>query len=170
MTRRRKNRLKRTVAATLAATTLTMSLGTIAKAGSNVVVVQNGVGKSYVMQDYRMPRGFRTTRDLRALMMPLFPDLATRAPHAMPLHAPMPRYGLQLDCVVAGTPVEFPNDIRISNPYRFALDAGTIGYSAPGGHSGTVNVATLGPGQGFYVSNAVPGGMTAGAPCSASTQ
>ena len=76
---------------------------------------------------------------------------------------------LKFDCVVAGTPVEFPNDIRISNPYNFAVAAGTVvAYSAPFGNSGTVVLPALAPGAGFFVSNAVPGGITAGAACAAS--
>ena len=76
---------------------------------------------------------------------------------------------MKFDCVVSGTPVEFPNDIRISNPYSFAIGAGTVvAYKAPFGNAGTVVLPALAPGAGFHVSNAVPGGITAGAPCSAS--
>lgn len=167
MTRQSKSKLKRIVAATLAATTLTMSLGTVAKAGSNVVIVQNGHLRSYVVPDGAAPRryysdhGTAFTRELRDMMRPVFPDIAaTRA---------APRYRLDLDCVVAGTPVDRPNDIRISNPHTFALEAGTIQYTAPLGNAGIVNVPVLGPGQAFYVSNAVPGGTSRGAACSAST-
>ena len=76
---------------------------------------------------------------------------------------------LKIDCVVSGTPVEFPNDIRISNPYNFAIDTGTVvAYNAPFGNTGTVVLPALAPGAGFHVSNAVPGGITAGAPCTVS--
>jgi hypothetical protein len=78
------------------------------------------------------------------------------------------RAKLQFDCVVAGTPVEFPNDIFISNPYNFTVAAGTqASYNAPFGNTGTVLLPALAPGAGFWVSNAVPGGVTAGAACSA---
>ena len=78
------------------------------------------------------------------------------------------RVKLRFDCIVAGTPVEFPNDILISNPYNFTVAAGTqAAYSAPFGNAGTVVLPTLAPGAGFLVSNAVPGGVTAGAACTA---
>ena len=108
------------------------------------------------------------------------------AAHCLPPHLPDPPKGrtvvigpamrmpivplkLSFACEVAGTPVEFPNDIRISNPYNFTVQAGTVAhYSAPFGNTGTVVLPELAPGAGIYVSNAVPGGITAGTPCSAS--
>lgn len=72
---------------------------------------------------------------------------------------------LAFDCVVAGTPVEFPNDIHISNANGFATAGVKVAYLAPGGHSGMVTLPPLSPGEGVYVANAVPGGMVAGAAC-----
>lgn len=81
-----------------------------------------------------------------------------------------PGFSLKLgfDCVAQGTPVEFPNDIRISNPYDFTTPAGIeVAYAAPYGNAGVVVLPALKPGHGVFVSNAVPGGIPAGAPCSA---
>ena len=105
-----------------------------------------------------------TTRSLqRAMDFPIMRAPMVRVPGVLT------RLKLSFDCVVAGTPVEFPNDIRISNPYSFTVAAGTVAtYSAPFGNSGTVVLPALAPGAGVYVSNAVPGGITAGAACSAS--
>ncbi|MCG6901837.1 MAG: hypothetical protein LJE68_04065 [Rhodobacter sp.] len=75
---------------------------------------------------------------------------------------------LSFNCVVSGTPVEFPDDISISHNYNFTVPAGTmIAYTAPFGNSGTVALPALAPGKRFVVSHAVPGGITAGAPCTA---
>ncbi|MDF0603963.1 hypothetical protein P1J78_24965 [Psychromarinibacter sp. C21-152] len=98
------------------------------------------------------------------------PSYVTRSPDRTLTVVPdVKRYPLKLSfaCVVSGTPVEFPNDIRISNPYDFATGAVQVAYLAPGNHSGLVNLPALAPGEGVFVSNAVPGGMTAGAPCEA---
>lgn len=75
---------------------------------------------------------------------------------------------LQFACVVAGTPVEFPNDIAISNTYNFATPAGvSVSYTAPFGNTGVVTLPSLAPGATHIVSNAIPGGHPAGAPCTA---
>lgn len=74
---------------------------------------------------------------------------------------------LSFDCVVDGTPVEFPNDIRISNPYSFATASVQVAYAAPGGNTGVVMLPALAPGQGIFVSNAVPGGGIVGMACTA---
>ncbi len=76
---------------------------------------------------------------------------------------------LQFNCVVQGTPVEFPNDIAISHNYNFTVPAGTkVAYVAPFGKSGVVTLPALAPGKVHYVMNVFPGGGPAGAPCSAS--
>ena len=74
-------------------------------------------------------------------------------------------------CIVAGTPVEFPNDVWIVNKGLGKLVAGTkvswavSGYSAfKGTHT---LVADLTPGQGVHLSNVLPGGVEAGHACSA---
>ena len=84
-------------------------------------------------------------------------------------HPPEPLHGPLSSSKLCGSPVEFPDDIRITNPHNFATDAGiVVAYNAPYGNTGTVVLPALAPGAGFHVSNAVPGGVTAGAPCSAS--
>jgi len=78
-------------------------------------------------------------------------------------------YRMEFDCMVAGTPVEFPDDIRIANPYGFTVPAGTVAvYTGPFGNSGQVILPMLKPGGGVYVAHAIPGGAEAGAWCSAS--
>jgi hypothetical protein len=104
-------------------------------------------------------------RDTGAVLMrgvtPLKVAPMTRAPVAI--------IKMKFNCVVAGTPTEFPNDIAISHNYGFTVPAGTkVAYTAPYGNTGIVTLPALAPGTYFFVYNAIPGGMQAGAPCSAS--
>ena len=72
------------------------------------------------------------------------------------------------DCVVDGTPVEFPDDIAISHNYNFTTPAGTrVAWTAPFGNFGRVALPALEPGKRYIVRHAVPGGITAGSPCTA---
>ncbi len=139
--------LKPLLAAAVAASALTTSVG----AHDRALLLQHTAAPSLMMR-------------------PAFSRVFDRAVRSDTIvRAPAPVFKLSFDCVVAGTPVEFPNDIRISNPYDFSVAAGTVAfYSAPYGNTGTVTLPALAPGAGIYVSNAVPGGITAGTPCSAS--
>jgi hypothetical protein len=89
---------------------------------------------------------------------------------AVPMtNGPVAIMKLKFNCVVAGSPTEFPNDIAISHNYNFTVPAGTlVAYTAPFGNSGTVALPALAPGKYFFLSNVIPGGGPAGAPCTAS--
>lgn len=74
-------------------------------------------------------------------------------------------------CSVAGTPVEFPDDIWIMNKGLVAISAGTsVHWAVPAvGKSGNhVLAAALAPGQGVKVSGVLGSGVEAGKPCKAS--
>lgn len=140
--------LKPVLAAALVATTL----APLAEARDRAMVLQRGAGNSVVF------------------MAPSMAKALDRSALTIVDQGPLKTLNISLDCEVAGTPVEFPDDIRISNPYSFAIAAGTVAsYLAPFGNTGTVVLPALEPGHGVYVSNAVPGGITAGSACSAST-
>jgi len=74
-------------------------------------------------------------------------------------------------CTVAGTPVEFPDDIWIMNKGLGKLVAGTkVKWSIPGYSSfaGTHTlVADLNPGQGVKLNGVLGGGVEAGHTCAA---
>ena len=75
-------------------------------------------------------------------------------------------------CDVAGSPSEFPNDIRVTNEGAGKLVAGTkVKWSIPGygnTYKGTYTlVATLNPGQGVHLLNVLPNGVEAGHDCKA---
>lgn len=74
---------------------------------------------------------------------------------------------LKMRCAVAGSPVEFPNDIYVANASRFAMRAGkTVHWQITGTSiKGSAVLPALAPGKGVYLSNAIPGGLTAGTPC-----
>lgn len=81
-----------------------------------------------------------------------------------------PLIKLSFDCVVAGTPVAFPNDLFISNPYEFILEEGVeVAYLA-GEESGIVILPEIEPGEGVYVQSALEDGLEAGTACSAVEQ
>ncbi|MEM6693222.1 MAG: hypothetical protein AAF626_00975 [Pseudomonadota bacterium] len=107
---------------------------------------------------------------IRPVIRPVFKPVTKEvviAPLITPVLAPEV-VKLSFDCIVAGTPVVFPNDIYISNPYDFTTTDGVkVAYAAPGGSEGTVTLPAIEPGEGIYVSNAVKGGMTPGTTCSA---
>ena len=77
-----------------------------------------------------------------------------------------------LKCVVQGTPVEFPDDILITNESSSTIVQGTkIAWSMTGFPGGThVLEEDLAPGKGFYILGALPGGMEAGRKCTANVQ
>ena len=73
-------------------------------------------------------------------------------------------------CVVAGTPSEFPDDLRFTNKGVGVLKAGTkiswkiAGYSTGGTH---ILVADLSPGSTVFASGILGGGVEAGRDCTA---
>ena len=79
------------------------------------------------------------------------------------------RIAIKVGCVVNGTPVEFPNDIFIVNQSGVALQARTqVKWNTQNNaFSGVVQLPAMQPGQAHFVSNALPGGLPAGTPCSA---
>ncbi|HMQ58373.1 MAG TPA: hypothetical protein PKE65_07475 [Rhizobiaceae bacterium] len=74
---------------------------------------------------------------------------------------------LILKCQAQGSPVEFPNDIVIRNGGASTVPAGTkVKWQMLGlNSSGVVTLPALGPGQQHFISNANPGGLEAGHPC-----
>lgn len=73
-------------------------------------------------------------------------------------------------CQVAGTPVEFPDDIWIINKGLGTIAAGTkVTWSVPAAaKTGTYVLASaLAPGKGVMVNGVLAGGVEAGKPCSA---
>ncbi|MCP3970714.1 MAG: hypothetical protein GY717_10460 [Rhodobacteraceae bacterium] len=85
------------------------------------------------------------------------------------IRGPVINMKISFTCAVNGTPVEFPNDIMIVNPHAFATDAGVkVAWATQNNaFSGVLTLPTLQPGQMHFVSNALPGGLPAGTPCSA---
>lgn len=77
---------------------------------------------------------------------------------------------VSIGCVAQGTPVEFPNDIVLSNKGNVTLAAGTrIQWimTAPN-RSGVYKLtAPLAPGKAVFVANVLGSGVGAGHPCSA---
>ncbi len=69
------------------------------------------------------------------------------------------------NCSVSGTPVEFPNDIRLVRAVG-PTEAGTfVKWSVPGTpYSGFVTLPALAAGQSFRISNVLPG-LPAGTRC-----
>jgi hypothetical protein len=73
-------------------------------------------------------------------------------------------------CQVAGTPSEFPDDLRFTNKGVGVLKAGTkiswklAGYATGGTHT---LVADLAPGSTVFASGVIAGGVEAGHDCTA---
>ncbi|MFO1183584.1 MAG: hypothetical protein U1E56_02200 [Bauldia sp.] len=77
---------------------------------------------------------------------------------------------ISVGCAVQGTPVEFPDDIRLTNKGNMPIAAGTrIQWSMTGpNHSGIHKLTSaLAPGGSVFLSHAFGGGVEAGHPCSA---
>jgi hypothetical protein len=74
-----------------------------------------------------------------------------------------------VSCTVAGTPVEFPDDIVIRNTGNVTLPAGTsISWHVGAFFSGVHTLAApLTPNQTVFLSGALPGGWPAASACSA---
>lgn len=81
----------------------------------------------------------------------------------------IPHLRLSLNCSVAGTPVEFPDDLHIWSTH--AIAAGTVATWSVTGTSmhGSMVLPALAPGQFYFASGVLPGGMEAGRPCTAYT-
>lgn len=77
---------------------------------------------------------------------------------------------LNVDCEVAGSPVEFPNDIKIWS--TSGILAGTmLAWNVPGSSfDGVLEMPALAPNQAAFISNALPGGLPAGTPCEVAVQ
>jgi hypothetical protein len=74
----------------------------------------------------------------------------------------------KIQCVVNGTPVEFPNDIYLGNEGPGTIPAGyKVHWDLPAPHfSGDYTFAQdVVPGKGVYILGAVPGGAPAGVLC-----
>lgn len=74
-------------------------------------------------------------------------------------------------CRFTGTPVEFPNDMRVENAGQVPIKQGTkvSWQSENGAHKGTVTLSKdLAPGANEFFSGVVAGGIEAGHPCKAS--
>lgn len=81
----------------------------------------------------------------------------------------LPHLQVILHCAVAGTPVEFPDDLHIWSDY--AVAAGTqAAWSVTGTNMhGTVVLPAMAAGQFYFASGVLPGGWEAGRPCTAHT-
>ena len=78
------------------------------------------------------------------------------------------KIGAILKCTVAGTPSEFPDDIRIANAGVVAIPAGTALKWKVGGDSGIASLGqTLQPGKTLKLNGVLAGGVEAGTACSA---
>lgn len=81
--------------------------------------------------------------------------------------APAPVSDLRFDCTVTGTPVEFPNDIKIWSAE--AVAAGTrVAWSVPGSSfDGLLELPALAANQHAFLPGVLPAGLPAGSPCDA---
>ena len=86
---------------------------------------------------------------------------------AVPAPAVTAMVSIGFRCEVSGTPVEFPNDIRLTRVVGATTAGTSVAYAVPGGHTGVVTLPALAAGQSYHVSNAVPGGLPAGTACTA---
>ncbi len=75
---------------------------------------------------------------------------------------------IRIDCVVRGTPVEFPDDIWLSNAGSVDIPAGykvKWEMTQPAKTGLYTFAAAVPPNAGVLVANALPGGVPAGMPC-----
>ena len=81
----------------------------------------------------------------------------------------LPKLSLyHLGCQVAGTPVEFPNDVELTNTGATTIPSGyKVHWVVPAPHhEGTYTFSVpLPAGQHVFIGNAVPGGAGAGEAC-----
>ena len=102
-------------------------------------------------------------------------DRTTVAPSesaTKPLMKPGPDLTLsvKVGCVVRGTPVEFPDDIFLSNDGTATIPAGfkvEWEVAAPPTSGIHTFAAAVAPGTGVFVQGALPGGVPAGVACTA---
>jgi len=99
------------------------------------------------------------------------PLVATARPVKKPVVVQTPVAQLvQFDCVVQGSPVEFPDDVLITNKLTNTVAKGkTIHWSIPNTtrQGDYVLTADLLGGKSVFVTGAIPGGMSAGVKCDA---
>ena len=73
-----------------------------------------------------------------------------------------------LDCRAYGTPIDFPDDIILTNEGPGTVRAGTrIRWRMEGGNGGVHVLPALAPKQSTYIFNANPGGIPTGRKCKA---
>ncbi|HMJ12682.1 MAG TPA: hypothetical protein VK524_14770 [Polyangiaceae bacterium] len=86
-----------------------------------------------------------------------------------PVKGPIAVILRKVTCQTAGTPTEFPNGMRIFNKGNSVLAAGTkISWKFTNGGGGTHTLAAaLAPSASVFHPQANPGGIGAGAPCTA---
>lgn len=78
------------------------------------------------------------------------------------------KIGTILKCTVAGTPSEFPDDLRIANAGVVAIPAGTqVKWKAQGNSGIAALTQSLQPGKTLKLDGVLPGGVEAGTACSA---
>ncbi|MBF9028882.1 hypothetical protein HKCCE3408_00620 [Rhodobacterales bacterium HKCCE3408] len=106
--------------------------------------------------------GLAATADIRVA-----PSAQIRSEVAASANVVQTLGSIVFNCVVSGTPVEFPSDIYLSRAIG-ATPAGTqVSYTIPGGVTGVAVLPALAPGQGYRVHDVIPGGLPAGTACSA---
>ena len=74
----------------------------------------------------------------------------------------------RIDCVVRGTPTEFPNDIRLTNAGAATIPAGhKVRWVINAPHYEGIYTfgAALATGKNVFLNNVIPGGVAAGTPC-----
>jgi hypothetical protein len=88
-----------------------------------------------------------------------------KAPIKTPIQLPIRK----VTCQTAGSPTEFPNGMKIFNKGNVVLAAGTkISWKFTNGGSGVHTLAAdLAPNASVFHPQANPGGIGAGAPCTA---
>ncbi|MGK2858610.1 MAG: hypothetical protein ACSLFQ_15520 [Thermoanaerobaculia bacterium] len=95
----------------------------------------------------------------------------TQQQPAMPVGTTVPAPIQKLECVVQGSPTEFPDDIHLTNAGNVKLEKGTkISWALPNTtRKGTYTLAAdVAPGSGVFMSGVLGGGHPAGAVCTCS--
>lgn len=109
---------------------------------------------------------------LGALSLYAVSGFATNKPSPPVTRAPVKPIQIAIKkvaCSTAGSPVEFPSGMMISNTGTVVLKAGTkIYWEFTKGAKGTHTLdADLAPGKGVFKGAVNPGGLEAGSPCTA---
>lgn len=103
------------------------------------------------------------TPALAETVKPLTNDTLLRKPSISNL-----QISYSIGCIVQGTPVEFPNDIVLSNEGAFTIPAGlkVDWVVRPGAYKGSYTFAAqLKPGKNVILANVMSGSAGAGTPC-----